>query len=163
MDNAQDGGKPLNAKSFFPRILPTLVAVTFAFYLAWMLLVPSLPVADTMELQVAVSRAQYWLLQVTAPNSFAWHWTGGFRPVEVLDRIPIAMFAILWIAMCCLNGWSIIAFDNVTKRMGNWQKLCLAILVGQVVLSACCFLVGTALGTRWVAPTLIANMVLNGA
>lgn len=117
-------------------------------YMAWMLCVPALPVTDASEQLVAVPRWEYWLLQASAPSSLAWHWTGGFNPVMISDRVPVFLLALLWFAMASFTGGAILRLDTFTQSLSKWQRRCLAIIVGHSFLAGLFLILGTCLGTR---------------
>jgi len=113
-----------------------------------MLCVPALPVTDASEHLVAVPRSEYWLLQASAPSSLAWHWTGGFNPVVMIDRVHIVLLAALWVALSGFTGGAVLRFDALIQGLGLWQKRCLAILVGHSLLAGLYFMFGSCFGTR---------------
>lgn len=130
------------------RVLTAVSCVMIVLYMAWMLCVPAVPVTDASEQLVAVPRWEYWLLQASAPSSLAWHWTGGFNPVMISDRVPIVLLALLWFAMASFTGGTILSFDTLTQILSKWQRRCLAILVGHSFLAGLFLILGSCLGTR---------------
>lgn len=135
-------------------------------YMAWMLCVPALPVTDASEQLVAVPRWEYWLLQASAPSSLAWHWTGGFNPVVISDRAPVILLALIWFAMASFTGGAILRLDTLTHHLSQWQKRCLAILVGHTCLNGLFFILGTFLGTQsplvFLLGVIVFNLLLKG-
>ncbi len=122
--------------------------VMIVLYMAWMLCVPALPVTDASEQLVAVPRWEYWLLQASAPSSLAWHWTGGFNPVMISDRTPVVLLALLWFAMASFTGGAILRLDTLTQSLSQWQRRCVAIVVGHSFLAGLFLILGSCLGTR---------------
>lgn len=131
-------------------------------YLLWILGVPALPVTDAMQQLVAVPRWEYWLLQASAPSSLAWHWTGGFNPVEIADRVPVILLAVSWLSLSWVTGSAILRWDAVASKLGIWQKRCLAILVGHVFSAGTYFAFGSCFWTQspWLFLICILGFVL---
>jgi len=130
------------------RVLTAVSCVMIVLYMAWMLCVPALPVTDASEQLVAVPRWEYWLLQASAPSSLAWHWTGGFNPVMISDRVPVVLLALLWFSMASFTGGTILGFDTLTQILSKWQRRCLAIIAGHSFLAGLFLILGICLGTR---------------
>ena len=130
------------------RVLTAVSCVMIVLYMAWMLCVPALPVTDASGQLVAVPRWEYWLLQASAPSSLVWHWTGGFNPVMISDRVPVVLLALLWFSMASLTGGAILRLDTLTQILSKWQRRCLAIVVGHSFLAGLFLILGSCLGTR---------------
>lgn len=104
-----------------------------------------MPVVDAHGELLTISRLEYWVLHVADPGTIWWRWTGGMKPVSVLDRAPIFILVGLWLTASLAMGQRLLAFESsflIQSRLSH----CLAIFLGHSVLGIAALVYSVVIG-----------------
>lgn len=123
--------------------------VLVLLYAVAMLLPACLPVSDATGHPQAVSRLEYWIIQLSAPSAVWWQWTGGGQAIVLADRLPVFMAVTGWLALCSLIGMLLIRCDSMASSWTRGGKLMVAVLIGSTVLETLVFVHGSIVGTTY--------------
>lgn len=141
-------------------VTAVVVAMLAVVYLLWFLSYPVLPGLSGDDGQ-PISRGQY-LTRVLLPELWLGEVTGaGQMPLGIVDRLPIAVGAIVWLSVAFGLGRVVVrrAFAELTRV----ESMVLSTLAGLAMLSTIVLIVGLAGGSnsRWalVMPVLVALAV----